>query len=67
MQGGVVLITETTFDGNRSDGAGAILVDSQNATLIVNDSAFVENISFGTGSALQFRIAVVSTGAAQYK
>jgi hypothetical protein len=46
--GGVVLITETTFDGNVADGPGAIFVD-ENATLIVDDSAFVENLSGFTG------------------
>jgi hypothetical protein len=59
VMGGVVLITETTFDGNIADGPGAILVgrflptDDQsveNATLIVSDSAFVENGAFFSGS-----------------
>ena len=48
--GGVVLMTETTFDGNGADGAGAVYVASDSATLIVNDSAFVENIAQGSGS-----------------
>jgi hypothetical protein len=53
---GVVLITETTFDHNSSDGPGAILVSCffclspENATLIVSDSAFVENVAFTSGS-----------------
>jgi Right handed beta helix region len=57
VAGGVVLITETTFDHNAADGAGAIVVAPfpdfpllQNGTLIVSDSAFVENISVFSGS-----------------
>jgi hypothetical protein len=66
VMGGVVLITETTFDGNRADGPGAILVarffgdQSVDATLIVRDSAFVENVAFtsGAGAAI-FNVGIV--------
>src|SRR5262249_37118863 len=52
LTGGVVFISETTFDGNSADGAGAILVDNSfntSPTLIVSDSAFVENQAGGAG------------------
>src|SRR5262249_55939640 len=52
--GGVVLIAETTFEHNGADGAGAMLVGDffdfplrQNRTVIISDSAFVQNGSVG--------------------
>src|SRR5262249_18396252 len=60
VMGGVVLITETTFDHNGADGAGAILVD-QNASLVVSESAFVENVSIFSGGGA----AIVNNGTVQ--
>lgn len=48
VSGGTASITQTTFAGNLGDSTGSIAVDAQ-GTVIVRDSAFVEN--GGTGAA----------------
>jgi hypothetical protein len=65
QDGGFVYINGSTFDHNATDGSGAIragLFGSPATTLVITDSAFIENTAGGTGSggAIAIDVATVS-------
>jgi hypothetical protein len=53
LNGGTASISATTLDGNFGDCCGAMIADSV-STLVIRDSAFVENASLGDSAGVRF-------------